>query len=327
MNKPSLAGFLFVVLLCIACKSIQAQDPAFSQPYANPLYLNPAFAGTGNSQRIGLNYQYLSQEKFVTYNISFDRNFIDSNNGIGFLVTMEKSALNYPLDSINQALTTTNISLIYTHQFHIKSFTLSAGAQITYIDLNVNPSKLVYNETPYSPGLWNPPDVVLLRTSIGVPDISTGFLGYDKYYFLGLSFYHLTKPNESFTELPDRLAPKYSALVGGMIPIGPVTISPTILYQAQGYIYQTVTECYFTAWHITVGIGHRLQDALIFTAGYQGNLFRVGYSYDSGLPQPPPGEIAIPPQTAGSSEVSLVILLRYKSAKLKKVIGINCPTF
>ena len=32
------------MLLSIS-KEIRAQDPAFSQFYANPLYLNPAFAG------------------------------------------------------------------------------------------------------------------------------------------------------------------------------------------------------------------------------------------------------------------------------------------
>ena len=38
-------------------ENVFAQDPEFTQFYANPLYLNPAFAGTARSPRINLNYR------------------------------------------------------------------------------------------------------------------------------------------------------------------------------------------------------------------------------------------------------------------------------
>ena len=34
-----------------------AQDPQFTQFYANPLYLNPAFAGAARCPRVVLNYR------------------------------------------------------------------------------------------------------------------------------------------------------------------------------------------------------------------------------------------------------------------------------
>ena len=34
-----------------------AQDPTFTQFYANPLYLNPAFAGSNGCPRFALNYR------------------------------------------------------------------------------------------------------------------------------------------------------------------------------------------------------------------------------------------------------------------------------
>ncbi len=32
--------------ITLTCMKLNAQDPKFSQFYANPIYLNPAFAGT-----------------------------------------------------------------------------------------------------------------------------------------------------------------------------------------------------------------------------------------------------------------------------------------
>ena len=51
----------FLIVLCFSTflntKKAHAQDPAFSQFYANPLYLNPAFAGTNDCPRVNLNYR------------------------------------------------------------------------------------------------------------------------------------------------------------------------------------------------------------------------------------------------------------------------------
>ena len=54
MNKTLLFKLLFTGLTCIILSSdVMAQDPQFSQFYANPLYLNPAFAGTARCPRGG----------------------------------------------------------------------------------------------------------------------------------------------------------------------------------------------------------------------------------------------------------------------------------
>ena len=53
-------GITFVIATCIVLTA-QAQDPHFSQYYANPLYLNPAFAGVKKCPTVHMNYrnQYL----------------------------------------------------------------------------------------------------------------------------------------------------------------------------------------------------------------------------------------------------------------------------
>jgi type IX secretion system PorP/SprF family membrane protein len=318
MKKYTYSSFIFLVLLSMSIKSIYAQDPVFSQPYANPLYLNPAFAGTGNSQRFGLNYQFPNRdENPTTYNASYDRNFIDSNNGIGLLVNMVNSAFTDGMTFSNNALTTTNISLIYAHQFHIKSFTLSAGAQITYLNLSLNESKLGFSKYV---GWVEGPGPVLLRNSITAPDYSGGILGYGKNYFFGFSADHFSQTDESFYQGASPLQIKYAANIGFMFPVKSVIISPTFLYQKQGTIYQSTIEWYVSTRHLTAGLGYRSQDAIIGMLGYQGKLLRVGYSYDYSTSKRTL-------ETGGIQEASLALLLPYSKPQRKKVNGLNYPAF
>ncbi|EMR01654.1 type IX secretion system membrane protein PorP/SprF [Cesiribacter andamanensis] len=51
--------FTFIVLglLLLTSTPLFAQDPQFSQYYANPLYLNPALTGNGSAGRVGVNFR------------------------------------------------------------------------------------------------------------------------------------------------------------------------------------------------------------------------------------------------------------------------------
>jgi hypothetical protein len=53
MNPRILLPFL---LVSVFFSDVKAQDPQFTQFYANPMYLNPAFAGTARCPRICMNY-------------------------------------------------------------------------------------------------------------------------------------------------------------------------------------------------------------------------------------------------------------------------------
>ena len=58
-----------------------AQDAHFSQYYANPIYLNPAFAGSKVSD-VHTNYrnQYPELGVYQTYSASYDQ-YVDKLNG------------------------------------------------------------------------------------------------------------------------------------------------------------------------------------------------------------------------------------------------------
>ena len=82
-----------VVLLLITFSSV-AQDPEFSQYYAAPLYLNPAFAGTSVDHRFIVNYRNQwpnVNHAFETYAASYDYNLDQLNSGLGFLIVHDKA--------------------------------------------------------------------------------------------------------------------------------------------------------------------------------------------------------------------------------------------
>jgi type IX secretion system PorP/SprF family membrane protein len=311
----------FAISLLVLTSSLltpcKAQDPTFSQPYANPLYLNPAFAGTGTSQRIGLNFRDQwpgIPGNFYDYGFSYDRNIIDSSFGIGVLGLQDRAGDN--------TLITTSASLILAYQFHIKSFTLSVGAQGTFQQKTIDQSNLVFGDM-LDPrrGFVYTTSELLTRTTTNVADFSAGLLGYGKYYFAGFAVDHFTQPDISFTSGDSPLPIKLVFNGGGMIPMGSFTLSPTLLYQKQQDFNMEVGECYLSWKYFTLGVGYNWNNAMIFAVGFQNKFLRLGYSYDYVTSQ------LTNTATAGSHEVSLAILLRYKCPKLKKVIGINCPAF
>ena len=79
---------LILLNLCLffgLVNEVKAQDPTFSQFFANPLYLNPAMAGTNICPRISLNHrnQWPGIGKtYVTYSASYDQyeNFEERGN-------------------------------------------------------------------------------------------------------------------------------------------------------------------------------------------------------------------------------------------------------
>src|SRR3989337_2005993 len=74
-------GFLFLF-----SEKSSAQDPHFTQFYANPLYLNPAFAGSHKCPRIIFNYRNQWPNisgTFVSTSFSYDMRVEAVSGGLG----------------------------------------------------------------------------------------------------------------------------------------------------------------------------------------------------------------------------------------------------
>ena len=109
MMKKILFHLCFSLLIGFN-NDIKAQDPAFSQFFANPLYLNPAMAGTNICPRVSLNHrnQWPGIGKtYVTYSASYDQYVDKLGGGLGFSVAKDVAGAGN--------LNTTHIScLLYT---------------------------------------------------------------------------------------------------------------------------------------------------------------------------------------------------------------------
>src|ERR1700760_219933 len=88
---------LYAITLCciiFLLPDAKAQDPAFSQYYSAPLYLNPAFTGTTQDHRFIANYrnQWPNLARgYETFAFSYDVSLNQYNSGVGFLAVVDKA--------------------------------------------------------------------------------------------------------------------------------------------------------------------------------------------------------------------------------------------
>lgn len=307
-----------IILLTLVSDCI-AQDPGFTQYYANPLYLNPAFAGSALCPRVNLNYRNqwpALSGTFVTYSASYDQHVNSLSGGLGFLVTRDEAG--------QGTINTTNISGIYSYQLALRKVSVRAGFQATYAQKSLDWSKLTFGDqiTLHS-GFSEPTSEVPGTNTSGNLDISSGILVYSKKFFGGFAAHHLTQPNESLMSGNSKLPVKYTAHAGAMIPVGgrgtDTYLSPNIIYMQQQDFKHLNLGMYVQKGPIVGGLWYRNQDALILLVGVQEGIFKVGYSYDVTISKL--GNVS-----AGSHELSCGIQLKCKT-KVKKFVKDNCPSF
>ena len=85
MIKNKLFALVAVVFLAFS-QTAYAQDPSFTQFYANPLYLNPAMAGSANCPRVAMNHRNQwpnLKGAYITNSISMDKGFEALHGGMG----------------------------------------------------------------------------------------------------------------------------------------------------------------------------------------------------------------------------------------------------
>lgn len=316
-------------LLCLGFISeSQAQDPEFTQFYANPLYLNPAFAGTARCPRLVMNYRNqwpALTGSFVTTSASYDQHVETIQGGLGLLVTNDRAAAG--------TLNTTTLSGIYSYQQPIsRKFSLKAGFQATYLQKSLDWNKLTFGDMidPRKGFIYETQDIPR-GGSVRNVDFSAGLLGFSEKFFAGFAVHHLTEPNESLVVGTSRLPMKWTAHAGAVIPIdkrnrySESNISPNVLYRRQGEFQQLNLGLYVNKGPLVGGIWYRgilfsdYRDAFIIVIGIQTDVIRFGYSYDVTVSE-------LTPATGGSHEVSMTIQFDCRP-KRRRFRTISCPSF
>ncbi len=274
-----------------------AQDAQYSQFYANPLYLNPAFAGTANNTRINLNHRILFPnlpQAFSSYSVSLDYSAARYNSGFGFLMHTESEGT---ID-----LQSNTGSFIYSYHLVIhKTLVVQPAMKFGHTIRSFDQTKLVLGDqldfgggiVSQDPGLRN----IKLQNYW---DIGTGVLIYTDKFFFGVGIDHLNRPNRSILEGQDKIPMRWSFHWGGRfrlikhVPTGvaPASVAPSILYKRQGNFQQLdlgasihmqplVLGAYYRGLpFVADGFGNINQDAVIVQVGIEYTGFEFGYSFD-----------------------------------------------
>ncbi|MFZ5553302.1 MAG: type IX secretion system membrane protein PorP/SprF [Bacteroidota bacterium] len=309
------AGTLFV-------NDAKAQDPEFTQFYSNPLYLNPAFAGSKRCPRIALNYrnQWPSLSgTYVTTSASYDQHVEGIYGGLGLLVTNDKAG--------EATLNTMNVSAIYAYQLKLgRTFSMRFGVQATYFQKSLDWNKLTFGDMidPRRGFVYQTGDVPRGGTVSNV-DFSAGVLGFSDNFYAGFSAHHLTEPNESLITGNSPMPIKFSGHAGAMIPLGntkyseSTILSPNIMYRSQGTFQQLNMGLYVVTKSITFGAWYRNKDAFIATVGIKTDNVNIGYSYDVTVSK-------LTNASGGSHEISFGLVFPCKPKK-RTFRTISCPSF
>lgn len=273
----------------------RAQDAQFTQFYAVPTYISPAFAGTGLQSRFGLAMrdQWPSiPGAFVSANFAFDHYLSDVNSGIGLLVHHDKAG--------SGALRTTTITGQYAYEIELKrKVFLRPALQFGWGTHAVNLSQLTFGDQLARGGSLATLDDHE-GTSVSYADMGTGLLFFTPKMWLGVALHHLNRPNRSLIEGEARLPRKFSMHGGYRTSIRTPVIRKhaehvvfAFNYRSQEKFDQLDLGVYYERdpffaglWYRGIplfkqyGPGYMNNDAISVMVGFIANDLRIGYSYD-----------------------------------------------
>ena len=324
-TNRKLNWFFLLFIIVGGNKTTFGQDPIFTQFYSNPMYLNPAFAGSRVCPRFALNYRNEWPNisgNFVTMAAAYDQKVESIFGGIGLIVLTDNAA---------KTIKTTRVSAVYAYNQSItRKLSINFGIEATYFQKSLDWNKLTFGDMIDSRrGFVYPTnDLSIGGTSSGI-DFSAGVIGYTEKFFVGFATHHLTEPNESLMSSVDVPLPRrYTGHLGAVIPLevnrGKYAktddfISPNIIFTQQGTFQQLNMGLYIKKSSLTGGVWYRNKDAFIITLGLESEYIKVGYSYDITVSKLSLG-------SGGSHEVSMGFNFACKP-KRKSFRTISCPSF
>lgn len=323
-------AIFFIVVLFLCPNLSLSQDPEFTQFYANPIYLNPALAGSHGCPRLNMNYrnQWPSLSgAFVTSTVSYDQ-FVDPiSGGIAVMLVNDMAGKN--------TINTNSINLAYSYHMKVThDFSILIGAQASWTQKFLNWNKLTFGDQidPHSGFVYASKDLprgLLLENGWGTKgffDVSAGIVAYSKHFYVGFAAKHLNAPNESLIADQSILPARFTGHIGANIPFGgqskyqnSTSISPNIIYTYQRGYQQTNMGLYIKHNVVTAGVWWRPYDSFILSIGVENGAMTFGYSYDLTTSK-------LTNASGGSHELSLAYRFACKE-RLKHYRTLSCPSY
>ena len=288
-----------LALFFLCCGKILSQDPVFSQFYANPMQLNPAFAGNNYNPLLTVNYRLQwpgLSAAYNTFSIGYDQFFDKSNIALGINILSDAAG--------DGALKSNKISGIVAYRLHVSQNTyIKGGVEVAFAQKKLNWEKLLFYDAivasggNVSPGGSYLPSVEIEPSNANrvYLDIGSGLLLYNEHYYFGAALDHMNTPIDNFLNndeqnyigLPIRwsIHGGYQYLFGNRLTSKlPSFLSPNFLYTRQSGFSQLNIGAYVAFNQVFGGLWYRNSgsngDAVIFSAGIRSDFFKIGYSFD-----------------------------------------------
>ena len=284
-----------VLLLCcwvVSLTAVRAQDAVFSQFYASPMQLNPAFTGISAAPRVTANYRsqhtaYPSAYQTLAVSLEVPLNRQPSSFGFRLLTDSQLEGL----------YKNTLAGLVYAYDIRINRelharIGLSAGLLTTRLDFN----GLVFGDMIDPLGDDTATEEQLLSLSRTSVDLSSGILVYGGNLYGGFSIEHMNRPEEGLLALDNNLyagRPQRFSLHGGAQidvkrysnPRRPAYVTPNFLYTSQAKFQQLNLGAYFGYGQFAVGGWYRHAfgnpDGFIGAVTFREDILKIGVSYDA----------------------------------------------
>ncbi len=353
---------LFIGLLLLStAQNLLAQDIHFSQFYSSPLTLNPAM--TGNiAEHFRANFTYRNQwasipAPYSTVAASVDASLLGcqlgvDHVGVGLAIYNDRSG-----DG-----TLNDVTALASVAYHKgidseRKYMLSLGGQVGFTQKSIDITKLFFEsqiQAGLQPDLSAPNMEPFQNNNFNYVDFRAGglFTGApspDVNFYLGLGYFHLTKPTETFLD-PDLestadkvLDPRLVVHGGGSFFVNEqFSLSPSALFMSQtgardvvaglaaGYHFDQGGSRYrrsrggsrasADASAIYLGAWYRLQDAVIVNIGVDYQRFKFGFSYDINISDL---------RTASLGQGALELTLSYSNilTECRRRTPTYCPRF
>ena len=318
---------LVVMLAILMFSEVKAQDPVFSQFYAAPLQINPAFTGNTYTPNIALNarnqWSGWPGTAYATYAASVDQFIEPLNIGLGLMVSTDNAG--------NGLFLINNLTGFFSYKVELgNDWNVKLGVEAGAWQSRINSDLLVFGDqldiiggndgkNPSQEGL-------ILDENLTVLDISTGLIVYNPVFYAGVSLKHINTPRDVFfassQEFVTGLPVRYSVHAGAQIvlKVGNKSrlntfISPNVLFERQVNLNQINVGAYGGIGSVFAGawFRHTFQnaDAAILLVGFRQKAFKIGYSYDFTVSNSLTNQ-----NSAGSHEISIGINFDYNRRKV-----------
>lgn len=311
-----------------------AQDMHFTQFYASPMYLNPAFAGSNVCSRASLIYRNQwpgISTAYKTYMFSADHHVAKSPMNVGLAVGSDVAG--------SADLRTTVIYPTLSYESYLnRNYSIRLGVQPGIGMRSINYDKFVFGSEIVA-GVGDRQASENRSTSYF--DANAGVLLYSDNAYIGASFFHMNQPNESLMGSRTQLPMKYSIHGGYTYDMSEKSkdlldykaVNIVFHYRGQRKFSQLDLGFYYNQYVFTAGLwyrgipvfksyapGYSNNDALAFLVGYKKDKIAIGYSYDLTISR-------LYKFTSGAHELSLTYQYCPPAKKIRPRRRVACAKF